>query len=63
VGQRFYKAIGKESAQALDPARERDIADSKELDRYENEKKRIKTLVGDKKERAERMNERTRREY
>jgi hypothetical protein len=63
VGQHSYKTIKKQNTQTLDPARERDITSLKELDYYENKKKRIKTLVGDKKERTERMNEKTRREY
>jgi hypothetical protein len=63
MGQFVCNAVGKQNSKIFDPARERDIADSKEIDRYDNERKRIETLTGDEKERDERKNERKWRYY
>lgn len=46
-----------------DPARERDIADSRELDRYEMEKAHAKNLPTAERIRAVRDNERKRMHY
>lgn len=43
--------------------REHDLADSRELDRYERNKSRIENLLEDEKARAEQRNEQTRRKY
>jgi len=67
AGKLFCSAIGKQNSRTKDLElfleRERDIADSRELDRYEEEKSRIENLAGEEKARAERRNERKRREY
>ncbi len=66
TGKLVCSLLGKQSSQSkkIDLERERDIADSKELDRYEKEKNDMRKLVGDeKKASAERRNEQNRREY
>ena len=65
AGKLVCSALGKQTAQSkiLDLEQERDIADSKELDRYEREKIAIGKLVGDEKAAAERRNELKRKEY
>jgi hypothetical protein len=67
AGKLFCSAVGKQISRTTDLElfleRERDIADSRELDRYEEEKRRIENLAGDEKAGAERRNERKRREY
>jgi hypothetical protein len=65
TGKLVCSVLGKQQTQSkmIDSERERDIADSKELDRYEKEKNDIRKLVGDEKASAERRNEQKRREY
>lgn len=64
IGKKVCQILGKQQVEAKpDPARERDIADSRELDRYEREKARAQKLSADNKRRAERKNESRRREY
>jgi hypothetical protein len=43
--------------------REHDLADSRELDRYERKESRIENLLEDEKARSEQRNEQTRRKY
>ena len=65
AGKVMCSVLGKQHTQnkIIDLEQERDIADSKELDRYEREKVAIGKLVGDEKANAELRNERKRREY
>jgi uncharacterized Zn finger protein (UPF0148 family) len=65
TGKLVCSVLGKQQTQSkmIDSERERDIADSKELDRYEKEKNDIRKLVWDEKASAERRNEQKRREY
>lgn len=62
-GRRLCRAAGRVVPEIQDPLRERNIADSKELDRYEAEKKRIESLTGTKKDIATRQNEQLRQIY
>lgn len=63
AGKRLCAVAGRTVPDAKDLLRERDIADSKESDRYENEKERIEGLTGQEKEDATTRNERRRRDY
>lgn len=63
VARPIYEAIGKRGPQTVVPLGEQDIAGSKGLDRYKREVERIKGLGGEERRRAQRRNERKRREY
>jgi hypothetical protein len=63
AGKRAAAMIGRTAPETRDPVREQDIADSKELDRYEREQERIRGLPEQERELATWHNARIRREY
>lgn len=64
IERKFYEFIGQTKRRSEDTMlQQEDIADSRELDRFDEERRRIQTLAGPEKEYAEIMNNGKRREY
>ena len=63
AGKRVCAMVGRTVPETSDPLRLQDIADSKEVDRYERERERIKGLPEQEQQLATRVNDREREAY